>query len=80
MPTWSALTTLPGPAAAESLAAAVERMTPAPVGVGVFEIEDGSALWEVGAYFVEAPDQVILAILAAAFGAADFAYVALASP
>ena len=73
MPTWSALTTLPGPAAAESLAAAVERMAPAPVGVGVFEIEDGSALWEVGAYFVEAPDQVILAILAAAFGAADFA-------
>ena len=73
MPTWSALTTLPGPAAAEGLAAAVERMTPAPVGVGVFEIEDGSDLWEVGAYYTEAPDQVILAILAAAFGAADFA-------
>ena len=73
MPTWSALTTLPGPAAAAALAAAVERMTPAPVGVGVFEIEDGSELWEVGAYFEDAPDQVILAILAAAFGAADFA-------
>lgn len=73
MPTWSALTTLPGPAAANALAAAVERMTPAPVGVGVFEIEDGSGLWEVGAYFEDSPDQVILAVLAAALGAADFA-------
>jgi ribosomal protein L11 methyltransferase len=70
MPTWSALTTLPGPAAAHALAAALERMTPAPVGVGVFEIEDG---WEVGAYFEDAPDMVILMVLAAAFGAADFA-------
>jgi ribosomal protein L11 methyltransferase len=73
MPTWSALTTLPGPGPAEGLAAALERMTPAPVGVGVFEIEDGSDLWEVGAYFDDDPDQVILAVLAAAFGAADFA-------
>ena len=73
MPTWSALTTLPGPAPAGALAAALERMTPAPVGVGVFEIEDGSQLWEVGAYFEDSPDQVILAVLAAAFGAADFA-------
>ena len=72
MPTWSALTTLPGPDAAAALAAA-ERMTPAPVGVGVFEIEDGSDLWEVGAYFEDSPDTVVLAILAAAFGAADFA-------
>ena len=73
MPTFSALTTLPRPAPAGSLAAALERMTPAPVGVGVFEIEDGSGLWEVGAYFDEGPDEVILAVLAAAFGAADFA-------
>ena len=73
MPTYSALTTLPGPAPAEHLAAAVERMTPAPVGVGVFEIEDGSGLWEVGAYFDEGPDEVTLAVLAAAFRAADFA-------
>jgi ribosomal protein L11 methyltransferase len=73
MPTWSALTTLPGPAPAEALAAALERMSPAPVGVGVFEIEDGSELWEVGAYFDDSPDEVILAVLSAAFGAADFA-------
>lgn len=73
MPTFSALTTLPGLQSAEALSAALERMDPAPIGVGVFEIEDGSGLWEVGAYFDEEPDDVILAVLAAAFGAADFA-------
>ncbi|HLQ19539.1 MAG TPA: 50S ribosomal protein L11 methyltransferase, partial [Tabrizicola sp.] len=50
MPTYSALTTLPGEEAAQSLAEAMERMTPEPTGVGVFEIEDGSGLWEVGGY------------------------------
>jgi ribosomal protein L11 methyltransferase len=73
MPTYSALTTLPGQEAADNLAAALERMTPEPTGVGVFEIEDGSGLWEVGAYFLEAPDDIVLAILAEAFGAAPFA-------
>jgi ribosomal protein L11 methyltransferase len=73
MPTYSALTTLPGEEPAQSLAAAMERMTPEPTGVGVFEIEDGSGLWEVGAYFLEAPDQVMLEVLATAFGAKPFA-------
>jgi ribosomal protein L11 methyltransferase len=73
MPTYSALTTLPGEDAAQSLAQAMERMDPEPTGVGVFEIEDGSGLWEVGAYFLEAPDQVILEVLATAFGAKPFA-------
>lgn len=73
MPTFSALTTLPGQEAAEYLAAALERMTPEPTGVGVFEIEDGSGLWEVGAYFLEAPDDIVLALLAEAHGAAPFA-------
>jgi ribosomal protein L11 methyltransferase len=73
MPTYSALTTLPGEESAQSLAAAMERMTPEPTGVGVFEIEDGSGLWEVGAYFLEAPDEVMLEVLATAFGAKPFA-------
>lgn len=73
MPTFSALTTLPGEAAAQSLASAMERMTPEPTGVGVFEIEDGSGLWEVGGYFLEAPDAVLLEVLATAFGARPFA-------
>lgn len=73
MPTYTALTTLTGKAPAEALGEAMERLTPEPTGVGVFEIEDGSGLWEVGAYFVEAPDQAGLAILAAAFDAKPFA-------
>jgi ribosomal protein L11 methyltransferase len=73
MPTYSALTTLPGEEPARALAEAMERMTPEPTGVGVFEIEDGSGLWEVGGYFLEPPDQVILEVLATAFGAKSFA-------
>ncbi len=73
MPTTTALTTLPGEEAAGRLAAALERLDPAPVGVGVFEIEDGSGRWEVGAYFTEAPDDIALALLAAAHGATPFA-------
>ncbi|MGG7645627.1 50S ribosomal protein L11 methyltransferase [Rhodovulum sp. YNF3179] len=73
MPTFTAFTTLPGKPAAEDLGAAMERLDPEPTGVGVFEIEDGSGLWEVGGYFAQAPDAAALALLAAAFGAAPFA-------
>lgn len=73
MPTYSALTTLPGEDAARAMAGALERMTPEPVGVGVFEIEDGSGLWEVGAYFLEPPDLVMLEVFATAFEAKPFA-------
>lgn len=73
MPTFSALTTLLGEDAAEALAEAVEKLDPAPVGVGVFEIEDGSGLWEVGAYFTESPNAVMLDVLALAFEAKPFA-------
>jgi ribosomal protein L11 methyltransferase len=73
MPTYSALTTLEGEEAAVALANAVERMDPEPTGVGVFEIEDDSGLWEVGAYFLEKPDMVMLEVIALAFGAKPFA-------
>ena len=73
MPTYSALTTLPGEEPAQGLAAALEDLDDAPLGVGVFEIEDGSGLWEVGAYFEEAPDDIVLMILAEAWGAKPFA-------
>ncbi|MGB8813135.1 MAG: 50S ribosomal protein L11 methyltransferase [Paracoccaceae bacterium] len=73
MPTYSALTTLMGEEAADALAQAVEKMEPAPIGVGVFEIEDDSGLWEVGAYFMEAPNAVVLDVLALAYGARPFA-------
>lgn len=72
MPTFTALTTLPGKDAAERLGAALEDITPTPTGVGVFEIEDGSGLWEVGAYFLSPPDDTALALCAAAFGSKPF--------
>ncbi|MCE8005913.1 50S ribosomal protein L11 methyltransferase [Aestuariivita sp.] len=70
--TYTALTTLSGKAQADALGAALERMTPEPTGIGVFEMEDGSGLWEVGAYFTDAPDEAALALLAAAFEAQGF--------
>jgi len=73
MPTFTALTTLIGEDAANALAEAIEKLEPEPTGVGVFEIEDDSGLWEVGAYFLEAPNEVVLDVLALAFGAKPFA-------
>lgn len=72
MPTFTALTTLPGKPEAERLGEAMERLVPEPTGVGVFEMEDGSGLWEVGGYFTESPDETALALLAAATGARPF--------
>jgi ribosomal protein L11 methyltransferase len=73
MPTFTALTTLTGKAKAEALGAAMERLTPEPTGVGVFEVEDGSGLWEVGGYFTESPDEAGLALLATMHEAKPFA-------
>ncbi len=73
MPIFSATTVLPARAAAEALAQAVETLDPAPYGIGVFEVEDGSGLFEIGAHFEEAPDDVGLALLAAVHGARAFA-------
>lgn len=73
MPTYTALTTLEGKAQADALGDAMERLDPAPTGVGVFEIEDGSGLWEVGGYFTDPPEEAGLALLAAAFAARPFA-------
>ena len=72
MTNFTALTTLPGKINASDLGDALERLTPQPIGVGVFELEDGSGLWEVGAYFSEKPDDISLALLAAVFQAEEF--------
>ncbi|MFE3836285.1 50S ribosomal protein L11 methyltransferase [Pseudogemmobacter sonorensis] len=72
MPTYTALTTLTGEGPARALGEALERIEPEPYGIGVFEVEDGSGLWEVGAYFTDPPDGIALEILATAFGAKSF--------
>lgn len=72
MPTFTALTTLSGKRPAEQLGEALEDLDPTPYGVGVFELEDGSGLWEVGAYFHENPDEIALDLLAAVHGAKPF--------
>jgi ribosomal protein L11 methyltransferase len=73
MPTYTALTTLPGQEAAQRLADALEGLEPEPMAVGIVEVEDGSGLWEVGAYFETVPGVAELALLAAAHGARPFA-------
>ena len=72
MPTWTALTTVQGKALAEQLGTAMEALTPEPTGVGVFEVEDDSGLWEVGGYFTEHPDDTALLLLTTALGAKPF--------
>ena len=57
MPTFTALTVAPDAGTAERLAEALERLDPAPTGVGVTLIEDGSGEWEVGGYFEAPPDR-----------------------
>ena len=73
MPTYTALTTLADKQAAELMTVMLENMMPEPYGVGVFEIEDGSGLFEVGGYFLEQPDEVALALIAATTDAKPFA-------
>ena len=73
MSTWTALTTLQGKDRAEALGRALEALEPEPTGVGVFEIEDGRDIWEVGGYFTEPPDEIALALLSAAHGGSGFA-------
>ena len=72
MTTFTALTTLAGRDPAYALGDAMERLEPEPTGVGVFEMEDGSGLWEIGGYFEAEPDAAALAVLAAAMGAQPF--------
>jgi len=57
---------------ADRLGLALERLMPEPVGIGVFDIEDGSGQWEVVGYFEQPPDASQLMLLAAAFSAQRF--------
>jgi ribosomal protein L11 methyltransferase len=72
MPTYTSLTTLEGKDAANDLGVALENLDSPPYGIGVFEIEDGSGLYEVGAYFIDAPNEIELLILSTAYNAKPF--------
>lgn len=74
---WSAFTSLKGRDAAERLGEALELLENTPTGVGVFEVEDGSEIWEVSAFFATKPDDVALDLLALAHGAKAFVISAL---
>jgi len=70
--TYSTITKVKERKRAEGLGLALEKLYPAPSGVGVFELEDGSGEWEVGAYFTEQPDEISLLLLQNAFDVAGF--------
>ena len=72
MPTYTAFTTLRERFSAEALSKSMEHLSPEPTGVGVFEIEDDSGLWEVGGYFTERPNEVAMMLLSVAFNANPF--------
>jgi ribosomal protein L11 methyltransferase len=72
MLSYSALTVAANEDIAAALCEDLEALMPEPTGTGIFEVEDGSGLWEVGAYFTEAPDAAGLAVLAAMHGVKDF--------
>ncbi len=77
MTTWTALTTIAGEAPAYALSGKVEALPLTPTALAVLEVEDGSGLWEVGAYYDERPDEVALDLLAASAGARPFAVARL---
>ena len=74
MSTFTAFTTLLGKENASALGEALESLDPAPVGIGVFEIEDKSNTWEVGGYYTKKPNEIELTLLSFAYGAKPFTF------
>ena len=72
MITFSAFTICLSRSAANILANALEKIEPAPFGVGVFEIEDGLGSFEIGSYFYDRPSDITLSLLSSAFGSREF--------
>lgn len=79
MSLFHATTTIRGEAAATALCDALDDLPLAPSASGVHDRDDGSGIWEIGAYFEAAPDTGALALLAAAHGAPDFAVAPVGS-
>ena len=45
----------------------LEKMDPSPVGIGIFEIEDGAGIWEIGVFFSGKPSLSELKIIEIAY-------------
>ena len=43
---------------AREIAEVLERLTPEPMGIGVFEIDEMSEEWEVSAFFLSTPNYI----------------------
>ena len=70
--TFTAFTTCDNKDKAIRIAGALEKICPAPFGVGIFELEDGSNIYEIGSYFLEKPNDIKLTLLSSAFNAKPF--------
>lgn len=70
--TFSAIATVTGQALAAKVMDDLEGLSPEPLGTGFFEVEDGSGLWEVAAYFTEKPDIAALSVLEALHSISPF--------
>lgn len=72
MTLYHAITEVSSRSAAEALFDALDEASPPPKASGTHDRDDGTGIWEVGAYFDGRPDETLLAIIASAYGAADF--------
>ena len=53
---------------ANIIGSSLEKMNPNPMGVGIFQIEDGTGMWEIGGFFSQKPSLHDLTILEFAYG------------
>ena len=61
--TYTAFTKVIGQNLARLLRDKVELLDPKPIGVGIFEVDEASELWELGVYFDKKPDIAGLSLL-----------------
>ena len=74
MKSYTAFTTIKGKSHAQNLSKVMETILPLPVGIGVFEIEDGSNTWEIAGYYIDKPDEIALSLLSASHGSSSFIF------
>ena len=67
MNSFSVIAAVSGQKKAHEIAEVLERLTPEPMGIGVFEIDEISKEWEVSAFFSSTPNYIQLGILESYF-------------